>query len=235
TSFPGLPDPPVDVQVEPGPQDQTLLVTWLPVTINNSGTSNGAPVLGYAVYADGKKVTDVDSPTADHALLDLTHLGGFTPRTITVRTKSRDGQSADSMPGIVRNNMDPEQQQRMTQHNTIGPKPVLSDIEEEEEASGVPAAASHGAPKRSAASQQSSDPLMDEIQETCRRAASVGDMAPSASLPHRPPRKYPSTSALSRRNTHRGESYSDEYFSDKEFYGHDQHTAPIPQIGEFLR
>ena len=54
--FSGLPDAPVDVQVEAGPQDQTLLVTWLPVTINQSGTSNGAPVVGYAVYADGKKV-----------------------------------------------------------------------------------------------------------------------------------------------------------------------------------
>ena len=59
----GLPDPPVDVQVEAGPQDGTLLVTWLPVTITNMGTSNGAPVTGYAVYADGKKVSDVDSPT----------------------------------------------------------------------------------------------------------------------------------------------------------------------------
>jgi RIMS-binding protein 2 len=61
----GLPDPPVDIQVENGPQDGTLLVTWLPVTINNAGTSNGAPVTGYAVYADGKKVCDVDSPTGE--------------------------------------------------------------------------------------------------------------------------------------------------------------------------
>lgn len=61
---PGLPDPPVDVQVEPGPQDGSLLVTWLPVTLNSTGgTSNGAPVTGYAVYADGKKVTEVESPT----------------------------------------------------------------------------------------------------------------------------------------------------------------------------
>jgi RIMS-binding protein 2 len=57
----GLPDPPVDIQVEAGPQDGTLLVTWLPVGLNAS--TNGAPVTGYAVYADGKKVTDVDSPT----------------------------------------------------------------------------------------------------------------------------------------------------------------------------
>ena len=62
----GVPDPPVDVQVELGPQDGTLLVTWLPVTINSqSGKSNGVPVTGYAVYADGRKVTEVDSPTGD--------------------------------------------------------------------------------------------------------------------------------------------------------------------------
>ena len=60
----GLPDPPVDVQVEMGPQDGSLLVTWLPVTIDSSGgKSNGATVTGYAVYADGKKVTEVESPT----------------------------------------------------------------------------------------------------------------------------------------------------------------------------
>ena len=51
----GVPDPPVDVQVELGPQDGTLLVTWLPVAINSqSGKSNGVPV---TVYADGRKVT----------------------------------------------------------------------------------------------------------------------------------------------------------------------------------
>ena len=31
----GLPDPPMDVRVDPGPQDGTVLVTWIPVTLNN--------------------------------------------------------------------------------------------------------------------------------------------------------------------------------------------------------
>lgn len=48
----GLPDPPQEIQVEAGPQDGTLLVTWQPV---NRPPSSG-PVTGYAVYADGKKV-----------------------------------------------------------------------------------------------------------------------------------------------------------------------------------
>ena len=59
-SFVGMPDPPSEIQVEVGPQDGTLLVTWIPVTAESA---NGAPVTGYAVYADGKKVTDIDSPT----------------------------------------------------------------------------------------------------------------------------------------------------------------------------
>ncbi|XP_059484773.1 uncharacterized protein LOC132202027 isoform X15 [Neocloeon triangulifer] len=91
----GLPDPPVDVQVENGPQDGTMLVTWMPVA------GSGAPVTGYAVYADGKKVTDIDSPTGDHALIDIAKLVGLNPRQVTVRTKSRDAQSSDSCPTSI--------------------------------------------------------------------------------------------------------------------------------------
>jgi RIMS-binding protein 2 len=71
------------------------LVTWQPVSRPPAGASG--PVTGYAVYADGKKVTDVDSPTGDHALIDITKLVGINPQAVTVRTKSRDAQSADSM------------------------------------------------------------------------------------------------------------------------------------------
>lgn len=76
--------------MEAGPQDGTLLVTWQPVALN------GSAVTGYAVYADGKKVTDVDSPTGDHALVDIHKLMGLNPKAITVRTKSRESQSGDS-------------------------------------------------------------------------------------------------------------------------------------------
>lgn len=71
------------------------MVTWQPVSRPPAGASG--PVTGYAVYADGKKVTDVDSPTGDHALIDITKLVGINPQAVTVRTKSRDAQSADSM------------------------------------------------------------------------------------------------------------------------------------------
>lgn len=45
-----------DIQVEPGPQDGTLLVTWQTVTRPPSS----GPVTGYAVYADGKKVLKLE-------------------------------------------------------------------------------------------------------------------------------------------------------------------------------
>lgn len=63
-----MPDPPSEIQVEVGPQDGTLLVTWIPVSAEST---NGAPVTGYAVYADGKKVTDIDSPTGNLKLMAI--------------------------------------------------------------------------------------------------------------------------------------------------------------------
>ena len=56
----------MDVRVDSGPQDGTILVTWIPVTLNTQHkTTKTAPVTGYAVFADGKRVTDVDSPSSE--------------------------------------------------------------------------------------------------------------------------------------------------------------------------
>jgi len=90
-----LPDPPMDVRVDGGPQDGTILVTWIPVTLNTTSLRH-VPVTGYAVFADGKRVTDVDSPSSDHALVDLGCIGHFNPKLITVRSKSGDLLSNDS-------------------------------------------------------------------------------------------------------------------------------------------
>ncbi|XP_046385194.1 uncharacterized protein LOC124155432 isoform X2 [Ischnura elegans] len=130
----GLPDPPVDIQVEAGPQDGTLLVTWLPVTFGASGipgTSNGAPVTGYAVYADGKKVTDVDSPTGDHALIDINKLVGLNPKQVTVRTKSKDSQSSDSVPTPIPNHVLKGKMLKLPDEDDSASE--LSDIAEEPE------------------------------------------------------------------------------------------------------
>lgn len=86
--YPGLPEPPVDVQVEAGPQEGTLLVTWLPVTLDQFGTSNSCPVTGYSVFSSQKKLAEIDSPTGDHAVLDITQLESFHKKMVTVRTKS---------------------------------------------------------------------------------------------------------------------------------------------------
>ena len=85
----------MDVRVDGGPQDGTILVTWIPVTLNTTSLRN-VPVTGYAVFADGKRVTDVDSPSSDHALVDLGCIGHFNPKLITVRSKSGDLLSNDS-------------------------------------------------------------------------------------------------------------------------------------------
>lgn len=61
----GVPDPPLNVQVELGPREGTLLLTWLPVTINSSGFSNGAVVTGYVVYADGNRIKEAKGPTSE--------------------------------------------------------------------------------------------------------------------------------------------------------------------------
>ncbi|XP_071093928.1 RIMS-binding protein 2-like isoform X12 [Haliotis cracherodii] len=93
----GLPDPPLNVQVEAGPQEGTLLLTWLPVTINTSGFSNGAVVTGYVVYADGHRAKEAKGPTNDHIVLGAEDFQGFIPKQLTVRTLTVDRkESADS-------------------------------------------------------------------------------------------------------------------------------------------
>jgi len=89
----GLPDPPVDVQVDSGPEPGTISVMWLPVTITQFGLSNGAPVTGYVVYGDGQRLMEVDDGTADNAVVSI---GDNYVKSITVRTKSNDKLSSES-------------------------------------------------------------------------------------------------------------------------------------------
>ncbi|XP_069470946.1 peripheral-type benzodiazepine receptor-associated protein 1 isoform X3 [Ambystoma mexicanum] len=98
----GPPDAPLDVQVELGPSPGILLISWLPVTIDAAGTSNGVPVTGYAVYADGQKVLEVTSPTAGSVLLGMSHLQLLqVSREVSVRTMSPHGESVDSVPAQI--------------------------------------------------------------------------------------------------------------------------------------
>ncbi|XP_072909688.1 RIMS-binding protein 2-like isoform X5 [Hemitrygon akajei] len=95
----GPPDAPLDVQIEAGPTPGAVLISWLPVTIDAAGTSNGVRVTGYAVYADGQKVIEVTSPTAGSVLARSSQIQLLqVSKELTVRTMSPYGESADSNP-----------------------------------------------------------------------------------------------------------------------------------------
>ncbi|XP_047563830.1 peripheral-type benzodiazepine receptor-associated protein 1 isoform X8 [Lutra lutra] len=98
----GPPDAPLDVQIEPGPSPGIVVISWLPVTIDAAGTSNGVRVTGYAIYADRQKIMEVASPTAGSVLVELSQLQLLQVcREVTVRTMSPHGESADSIPAPV--------------------------------------------------------------------------------------------------------------------------------------
>ncbi|XP_060911853.1 RIMS-binding protein 2-like isoform X7 [Labrus mixtus] len=99
TLMAGPPDAPLDLQLEQGPSPGIALVSWLPVTIDAAGTSNGVRVTGYTIYADRKKVLEVSSPTAGSALLGPSQIQSLqAAQDLTVRTMSAHGESCDSMP-----------------------------------------------------------------------------------------------------------------------------------------
>ncbi|XP_029546180.1 peripheral-type benzodiazepine receptor-associated protein 1 isoform X1 [Salmo trutta] len=95
----GPPDAPLDVQLEQGPSPGIALISWLPVTIDAAGTSNGVRVTGYTIYADKKKVLEVSSPTAGSALMGSSQIQSLMmAHQLTVRTMSAHGESTDSVP-----------------------------------------------------------------------------------------------------------------------------------------
>ncbi|XP_029028645.1 peripheral-type benzodiazepine receptor-associated protein 1 isoform X14 [Betta splendens] len=99
TLMAGPPDAPLDVQLEHGPSPGIALISWLPVTIDAAGTSNGVRVTGYTIYADRKKVLEVSSPTAGSALLGPSQIQSLqAAQELTVRTTSAHGESCDSFP-----------------------------------------------------------------------------------------------------------------------------------------
>ncbi|XP_008141106.2 RIMS-binding protein 3A [Eptesicus fuscus] len=102
TPLAGPPDPPLDVLVERHTLPGLLVVSWLPVTIDLAGFSNGVRVTGYAVYADGLKVAEVTDATAGSALLELSQLQlPLMCQKVSVRTVSLCGESLDSVPAQI--------------------------------------------------------------------------------------------------------------------------------------
>lgn len=61
--FLGPPAPPQDVTVRAGSTPATVQVSWKPPTLTATGTSHGATVTGYGVYARGQRVSSPSSLT----------------------------------------------------------------------------------------------------------------------------------------------------------------------------
>ncbi|KAM7090035.1 RIMS-binding protein 2 isoform 3-T3 [Ciconia maguari] len=92
----GPPAPPQDVTVRAGSSPATLQVSWKPPTLTATGTSHGANVTGYGVYAKGQRVAEVIFPTAENTLVELMRLRSLEAKEVTVRTLSAQGESVDS-------------------------------------------------------------------------------------------------------------------------------------------
>ncbi|NXU43950.1 RIMB2 protein, partial [Drymodes brunneopygia] len=92
----GPPAPPQDVSVRAGSTPGTVQVCWKPPVLTATGTSHGASVTGYGVYAKGQRVAEVTFPAAESALLELLRLRSLDAREVTVRTLSAQGESLDS-------------------------------------------------------------------------------------------------------------------------------------------
>ncbi|NXL78592.1 RIMB2 protein, partial [Leptocoma aspasia] len=92
----GPPAPPQDVAVRAGPTPGTVQVSWKPPALSATGTSHGASVTGYGVYAKGQRVAEVMFPAAEGSPVELLRLRSLDAREVTVRTLSAQGESLDS-------------------------------------------------------------------------------------------------------------------------------------------
>ncbi|XP_048178643.1 RIMS-binding protein 2 isoform X10 [Corvus hawaiiensis] len=92
----GPPAPPQDVAVRAGSTPGTVQVSWKPPALTVTGTSHGASVTGYGVYAKGQRVAEVIFPAAESTLVELLRLRSLEAREVTVRTLSAQGESVDS-------------------------------------------------------------------------------------------------------------------------------------------
>ncbi|KAM6340339.1 RIMS-binding protein 2 isoform 3-T3 [Alca torda] len=92
----GPPAPPQDITVRAGSTPATVQVSWKPPTLTATGTSHGANVTGYGVYAKGQRVAEVIFPTAENTLVELMRLRSLEAKEVTVRTLSAQGESVDS-------------------------------------------------------------------------------------------------------------------------------------------
>ncbi|KAJ8408577.1 hypothetical protein AAFF_G00252120 [Aldrovandia affinis] len=96
TQAAGPPFPPQDVLVQCGQAPGILQVRWTPPALTDTGTSNGASVIGYAVCTKGQRIAEVLFPMADYVTIELNSIQGLEAREVIVRTLSTQGESQDS-------------------------------------------------------------------------------------------------------------------------------------------
>ncbi|XP_060539785.1 RIMS-binding protein 2 isoform X9 [Pantherophis guttatus] len=92
----GPPAPPQDVRIQAGPTPGIILVSWKPPVLSATGTSNGANVTGYGIYAKSQRVAEVMFPTAENSTVALAKIQSLDAREVLVRTQSAQGESMDS-------------------------------------------------------------------------------------------------------------------------------------------
>ncbi|KAK6184454.1 hypothetical protein SNE40_006922 [Patella caerulea] len=101
----GPPDPPIGVQLETGPQEGTLLLTWIPVSLKtDENSSSSGVVIGYNIYIDGRKAKEATGATNDHIILYSADFNGYIPKQISVRTLASDGTESDESELLTLNN-----------------------------------------------------------------------------------------------------------------------------------
>nr|XP_034953437.1 RIMS-binding protein 2 isoform X6 [Zootoca vivipara] len=97
----GPPAPPQDIRIQAGPTPGTMLVSWKPPILTATGTSNGANVTGYGVYAKGQRVAEVIFPMAENTVVELMRIRSLEAREVLVRTLSVQGESVDLLGAAI--------------------------------------------------------------------------------------------------------------------------------------
>uniref|UniRef100_A0A8D0DJB6 RIMS-binding protein 2 n=1 Tax=Salvator merianae TaxID=96440 RepID=A0A8D0DJB6_SALMN len=97
----GPPAPPQDIRIQAGPSSGTISVSWKPPVLTATGTSNGANVTGYGVYAKDQRVAEVIFPTAENTIVELARIRNLEAKEVVVRTLSVQGESVDSLSSTV--------------------------------------------------------------------------------------------------------------------------------------
>ncbi|PAA73373.1 hypothetical protein BOX15_Mlig013485g1, partial [Macrostomum lignano] len=130
----GRPEPPANVQVESGPRNETLLVTWTPLA---GAESKGTRLGGYAIYADASQlVATCMQVDADHCVVAMatlpTNARVVTCRTVATDQDGRVVESEDSSPACELDDVILAASSSLSQQEQV-PLPHDSDSDQQSE------------------------------------------------------------------------------------------------------